>query len=179
MIDYIKLSKLVSHALRHEPEKYGLILEDGWVDIESLLTALRDAYSELREVRLSDLEGMIVSSEKKRHEIHVGKIRALYGHSFSDKIVKPVSSPPTELFHGTTEDSIKKIMTEGLLPMKRQYVHLSEDRQTASKVAMRRKGKIKILTVKASQAYSEGVNFYKEEGGIWLADFVPIKYLFD
>ena len=41
MIDYTKLSKEVSYALRHNPFKYGLeIDEEGWVLISQLLSAL-------------------------------------------------------------------------------------------------------------------------------------------
>ncbi len=41
-MDYMKLSKEVSFALRHEPWKYELELdENGWVDIDQLIESLR------------------------------------------------------------------------------------------------------------------------------------------
>ena len=41
-LNYSELSRVMSHALRHKPEMYHLKLDsEGWVLIESLLTALR------------------------------------------------------------------------------------------------------------------------------------------
>lgn len=69
-------------------------------------------------------------------------------------------------------------MIHGLLPMRRQYVHLSEDKATAKIVAGRRKNSVtKVLTVMARQAYDEGTPFYKEENGIWLSDPLLPKYI--
>lgn len=40
-MDYFKLSKEISYALRHAPWEYELELDDeGWVDIEQLLINL-------------------------------------------------------------------------------------------------------------------------------------------
>lgn len=37
----VKLSQTVSHALRHQPDDYGLILDEGgWVLIDNLLAAI-------------------------------------------------------------------------------------------------------------------------------------------
>ena len=39
---HLELSKQISYALRHSPAEYGLELDDnGWVNVEELLTALR------------------------------------------------------------------------------------------------------------------------------------------
>ena len=39
---HVQISRVVSHALRHEPWVYELELDDeGWTDVESLLAALR------------------------------------------------------------------------------------------------------------------------------------------
>ena len=39
--ELVKLSKTISHALRHKPEEYGLTLDsEGWVPIQELLHAL-------------------------------------------------------------------------------------------------------------------------------------------
>lgn len=61
--------------------------------------------------------------------------------------------------------------------MQRQYVHLSVDRLTALDVAKRWNGEISILEVKAKVAFDDGVDFYKEQNGIWLAELIPNKYL--
>jgi len=75
------LSKLVSHALRHEPELYGLELNDeGWVSVDALLLALQ-GHIEMANPMKADLVAMIAQSEKKRHEMSHDMIKALHGYS--------------------------------------------------------------------------------------------------
>ena len=84
-----QLSKTVSHALRHEPWIYELELdEEGFVPIDLLLNSLHQEKAEWSELNESDLAKMIFYSDKKRHEIRHGKIRALYGHSLPGKLSK-------------------------------------------------------------------------------------------
>lgn len=61
--------------------------------------------------------------------------------------------------------------------MKRQYVHLSIDRNTAEIVGSRRTGDLVILTIKAKEAFFNNIQFYKEENGIWLSEPIPSKYI--
>jgi len=50
-MDYMRLSKTVAHALRHDPWLYELELdEEGWTSIESLLAALREGKREWENV---------------------------------------------------------------------------------------------------------------------------------
>lgn len=87
-MEYIKLSKEISYALRHAPWEYELELNDsGWVEINQILEALnrKEEWPHLTE---QDLHTMLEVSDKKRHEIQDGKIRALYGHSVPQKIMK-------------------------------------------------------------------------------------------
>ena len=120
------LSKEISYALRHAPWEYELELdEEGFVPIEQLLHALNEGgnYVDDRPVTKEDLEEIIRTSDKKRHEIVGGRIRALYGHSVPQAIKKEIGTPPRIVYHGTTTDVLPKIKDSGILPMKRQYVH--------------------------------------------------------
>lgn len=63
---------------------------------------------------------MIEQSEKKRHEVRDGKIRAYYGHSIPIKIAKDISTPPNVLYHGTARRFLQSIKESGLLPQNRQ-----------------------------------------------------------
>jgi putative RNA 2'-phosphotransferase len=176
-MDYYKLSKEVSYALRHAPWEYELELdENGWVEIEQLLMSLKEnnQWSSLKE---EDLYNMIESSEKKRHEILIGKIRALYGHSLPERIVKEEKEPPTILYHGTARRFLVSIKEDGILPKRRQYVHLSIDIDTASQVGKRRDNEPIILEINAKKAWDEGVKFYLGNDKVWLADNIPSKYI--
>ena len=94
---YEELSKEVSYALRHAPWEYELEMdEEGWVSIEQLLNAL-NTEGKFGNITRNDLVVMIYKSEKKRHEIKAGKIRAMYGHSIPMHIVKEEKTPPDKL----------------------------------------------------------------------------------
>nr|WP_154957833.1 RNA 2'-phosphotransferase [Paenibacillus xylanexedens] len=176
-MDYMKLSKELSYALRHAPWEYELELdEEGWVEISQLLVALHESPG-WRNVTEDDLKHMIAVSNKKRHEINAGRIRALYGHSTPQKISKIATQPPELLYHGTPVRAVSSIMERGLQPRQRQYVHLSADMDTARQVGQRRDDQPVILRVKAGQAAREGILFYHGNESIWLADVIPSRYI--
>ncbi|AET59189.1 putative RNA 2'-phosphotransferase [Paenibacillus terrae HPL-003] len=174
---YQELSKEVSYALRHAPWEYELEIDDeGWVSIEQLIEsfATNDKWIQLET---NDLIEMVNSSEKKRHEIQGNKIRALYGHSMTNKILKEEKEPPNVLYHGTAKRFLDSIKVKGLLPQARQYVHLSADTDTAIQVGKRRDNEPQILKVRAMEAYTQGVKFYYGNDKVWLADFIGAKYI--
>lgn len=176
-MDFLRLSKEVSYALRHAPWEYELELdENGWVDVEQLLVSLREdrIWGKITE---SDLNAMIEDSEKKRHEILSGKIRALYGHSVHKRIFKDEKEPPKILYHGTSKKFLESIKENGLLPRGRQYVHLSSDVYTAIQVGKRRDNKPIILEVNAKKAWNEDIKFYQGNDKVWLANFIPSNYI--
>lgn len=174
-IDFIQISKIVSHALRHEPQFYNLKLDNqGWVLISDLVIALNSKGIQVDEFVINK---MVELSEKQRHQILNGKIRAYYGHSIDNKILKCPIEPPEFLYHGTVKTNLNNILEKGLLPMERQYVHLSIDKSTAEIVGSRKRGDLVILTVKAKEAFLSNIKFYKEENGIWLSDSIPSKYI--
>lgn len=133
----VELSRLVSHALRHEPWLYELELDDqGWVDIDSLVKAL--GRQRLPGLTAADVEAMVAHASKQRHETRDGCIRAIYGHSLPGAIQRIVAVPPAALFHGTSPSAALAIQVAGLLPMGRQHVHLSVDSETAMSVGTRK-----------------------------------------
>lgn len=177
IINYLKLSKEISYALRHSPLEYGLELDNnGWVRLQELLTALRKK-EEWKTLEIKDLIKMIELSDKKCHEIVDGKIRAQYGHSISTKIQKDATAPPEYLYHGTARRFNRSIKEKGLLPQDRQYVHLSVDIETAAQVGKRRDESPVILIIKAKLAWKNGVCFYKGNDKVWLADAIRSKYI--
>lgn len=177
-MDYQSLSRTVSHALRHEPWLYELELDDaGWVPLTALLAALRAERKEWRDLAVADLIEMIARSEKKRHEIDGDCIRAFYGHSLPGKLSKQRSAPPAWLYHGTSPKTAALIRQSGLLPMERQYVHLSVDTETAMQVGGRKAGAPVLLKVDAAAAHAAGTAFYHGNEMVWLADEVPAEFI--
>lgn len=176
-MDYIGLSKEISYALRHAPWEYELEMnEGGWVPVEQLLDALHrtEKWSNICE---ADLNEMIEKSEKKRYELAGGKIRAFYGHSMPMKILKEDKMPPNVLYHGTARRFVESISKNGLLPQSRQYVHLSQDIETAENVGKRHDDKPCILIIDAKTAWNDGIKFYFGNEKVWLADAIPSRYI--
>jgi putative RNA 2'-phosphotransferase len=172
------VSRAVSHALRHEPWLYELELDDlGWAPVETLLGALRSERAEWSSLNEADLTEMINRSEKKRHEMRDGRIRALYGHSTPQRLLKESAEPPAILYHGTSPCSAELINSDGLIPMSRQYVHLSVDEATAAQVGRRKANAPIILQVDAARAHADGITFYRGNELVWLADFVPPRFI--
>jgi putative RNA 2'-phosphotransferase len=176
--DLIALSRAVSHALRHEPWLYELEIDhEGWTTTEALLAALRSQRAVWATLCEQDFADMIRLSSKQRYEMAGGRIRALYGHSLPGRLSKLATDPPTLLFHGTSPALEPPIRHRGLLPMRRQYVHLSSDRDTAREVGRRKSAKPIILVVRAADAWTGGIAFYAGNAKVWLADRVPPEFI--
>ncbi|MBN1427988.1 MAG: RNA 2'-phosphotransferase [Anaerolineae bacterium] len=176
--ELVRLSRTIAKALRHSPWLFELeIDEEGWTAIDDLLESLRKARREWRNLTEADLIEMNAQSEKKRYEIQNGKIRAYYGHSLPGKLKKTPAEPPETLYHGTTDEALADIQTSGLKPMSRQYVHLSTDKETATLVAQRKKGRIVILTIQSGEAHRSGVKFYLGNEMVWLSDAIPVEHI--
>lgn len=179
-MDLKELSKEISYALRHAPWEYELELdEEGFVPIEQPLHALNEGgnYVDDRPVTKEDLEEIIRTSDKKRHEIVGDRIRALYGHSVPQSIKKEIGTPPDILYHGTNEFCVEAIAKDGILPMARQYVHMSTDTQMAETVAKRRKGRMVIMQIDAKKAMADGIEFFVGNDMVWLAKQIPPQYI--
>jgi putative RNA 2'-phosphotransferase len=172
-----QLSKEISYTLRHNPKAYNLTLdESGWVAMEDLLSALNQKKNK-QPVTEQDIVEMLKNSEKKRFEIMEGRIRAYYGHSVPEKIELQPAQPPKVLYHGTTRRVVDAIKKEGLKPRGRQYVHLSQETETALLVGKRRDDWPVLIIVDAERAWQDGIRFYHGNEMVWLSDEIPAQYL--
>jgi putative RNA 2'-phosphotransferase len=174
----VALSKVLAHALRHEPWRYELKLdENGWADIDQVLQTMREERPRWGNLERTDLETLIATSAKKRYEIDGNRIRASYGHSVPGRLARTPAAPPDVLFHGTARRTLAAIADQGLIPMARQYVHLSPTEQVAREVGRRRDSNPVLLRVDAKRAHADGIAFYLGNDVVWLADAVPAQYL--
>jgi putative RNA 2'-phosphotransferase len=174
----VSLSRVVSHALRHEPWLFELELDDaGWVGVDELIAAIRGSGPEWSAVDRGLLDRMVAESSKQRHEIAGNRIRALYGHSLPGLLRREVGIPPDQLFHGTTQSAARLIEENGLLPMGRQFVHLSVHNDIAVQVGRRKAGVLVVLSVRAREAHDAGVSFFVGNPSVWLALAVPAEFV--
>ncbi len=171
----IETSKLLSFVLRHEPQAIGLALDsEGWADVDALIgAAARHGHTLDRAL----IEHVVATSEKKRFALSTDGacIRAVQGHSTNSVAISfEETVPPAVLYHGTAQRFLESIRKEGLKPGARQYVHLSEDVNTATAVGQRY-GKPVVLTVNAKAMHAQGFKFYQAENGVWLTASVLPK----
>ena len=170
------LSKKMSYALRHNPGKYGIQLDEyGYTDLAHFIAALNRVHH--LALTRGDIAAVIAHSDKQRFEIKGDRICALYGHSIPGIIHHQVATPPAILYHGTARRFLPSIRKLGLLPMQRQFVHLSTDIQTAHQVGSRHDSHPIILTIDTRAAQTAGIQFYVGNDQIWLADEIPAQFL--
>ncbi|MGW0610320.1 RNA 2'-phosphotransferase [Streptomyces sp. NPDC002788] len=170
----VKVSKYLSKHLRHEPERVGLTLDEaGWVEIDTLIAAA--AAHGFRFTR-EELDQVVATNDKRRFAVEGTRIRASQGHSAEVDLGLPPAIPPAHLYHGTIAHSLDAIRAEGLRPMNRHAVHLSPDRETATRVGARR-GRPVVLGVDAGAMHRDGFVFHVSENGVWLTEAVPPRYL--
>ncbi|MEV0469504.1 RNA 2'-phosphotransferase [Streptomyces prunicolor] len=170
----VKVSKYLSKHLRHQPERIGLTLDEaGWVEIDTLIAAC--AAHGFRFDR-EELDHVVATNDKRRFAIEGTRIRASQGHSIEVDLGLPAATPPPYLFHGTVARNLDAIRAEGLRPMNRHAVHLSADRETATRVGARR-GRPVVLSVDAGAMHKDGQVFRVSENGVWLTEAVPVRYL--
>jgi putative RNA 2'-phosphotransferase len=171
-----QLSKFMSLVLRHQPEVAGITLdEEGWASVEALLESMQRRGM---PVDLDRLRHVVASSDKQRYAFNEegNKIRANQGHSIPvDLGLEPIAPLPL-LYHGSAEEFLSRIRKEGLQRKSRQWVHLSEDPETALRVG-KRHGKPLVLQVNSQKMYQDGYPFYRSVNGIWLTERVPPEYL--
>jgi putative RNA 2'-phosphotransferase len=173
--DRVRLSKRMSRALRHDPGRLGLELDDeGWTSVEALVRALG---APGHPVTRADVEDVVRHGSKQRFELDGERIRARYGHSLDGRVELPVAVPPAVLFHGTGPMTADAVAAEGLRPMGRQFVHLSADEETARRVGARHGGRPVLFVVDVAAAAEAGIVFRHGNEDTWLADEVPPRFL--
>lgn len=170
-----EISKLIALVLRHKPEELGLSMDShGWVEVGALIEKI----NALQPFTMDMLQEIVDTDNKKRYSFNADQscIRANQGHSVPVDLELLPLEPPKVLWHGTATRFSESIERQGLIPMGRQYVHLSDNFQTAFTVG-KRHGAPMIYAVDAEAMHHAGHAFYCSENGVWLAKAVPAEYL--
>ncbi|HDM23333.1 MAG TPA: DUF523 domain-containing protein [Candidatus Bathyarchaeota archaeon] len=174
--DRVKLSKLLSLILRHNPELIGVHLkENGFTEesIEEIARLIRKKLRGFNWVTANHIREVVEKDPKGRFEIKNDKIRALYGHTVKVSINYAESKVPEVLFHGTSPRNLGSILKEGLKPMKRQKVHLTSSPIDAYKTALRKTRNPVILIVNTRTVHEHGIKISKAGKNVYVCDKVP------
>jgi len=171
-----KTPRLIARALRHEPDLLGLkLLPGGWVRVDDLLKGLaaagrRTTQAELLAIVAADAKGRFTPSPDGV------RIRAAQGHSVEVDLQLEPATPPDRLLHGTATRHLGGIFRDGLLPGRRQRVHLSETQEVARQVGARH-GSPVILEVDSGALHAAGHPFWRADNGVWLSGPIPFTHL--
>lgn len=174
--DKKRIGKFLSLVLRHSPETIGIELdENGWAFTNDLIEKCR---KHNYNFSMDDLIEIVDTNDKKRYAFSEkkDKIRASQGHSININLALEPVEPPEFLYHGTATRFIQSILQKGIMKQNRRHVHLSKDKATALKVGSRH-GKPEVLVVMAKKMFDEGITFYRSDNGVWLTDYVDVKYI--
>jgi putative RNA 2'-phosphotransferase len=169
-------SRFLTLVLRHSPELIGIDLDKaGWTDIGQLLRAMKRHGRPLSQLQF---ENIVSADNKARFSLSLDgtRIRAAQGHSMPLDLGLAPIFPPAMLYHGTARHFLNAIFTEGLLPGRRQFVHLSKDVITAGNVGARH-GKVVVLTVSSAAMAAQGHVFIRADNGVWMTTAVPARFL--
>lgn len=170
----VHVSKTLAYALRHNPGNFGLTLSPtGWVAMSALIEGFA---SKGIQITLEKILTIVATDEKQRYAVQGGLIRANQGHSTPVTLEYVSSTPPEFLFHGTTSAALTTVLSEGIKPMSRHAVHLSESIETATVVGSRRGTPI-ILTVHALAMFEAGYTFQVSANNVWLTQIVPTEFI--
>ena len=174
------LSVYISYLLRHQPEAIGLAMDThGWVSVAELIEKVngigryRITEQILEEIVRTDNKGRFRFSEDGT------RIKACQGHSIS--WVEPELiywKPPEYLYHGTTEESWRKIRESGYISkMGRHAVHMQAEEAKAWQSAKRWRRMPVVLKIDATAMYTDGAVFGVSDNGVWCTETVPTKYI--
>lgn len=158
--DHRKLSKAMAYLLRHNGPSNGVPIDKtGFASMDDVAFSLG--------VDASHLLAVAEHLGEPRFEVQDGRIRALYGHSLNVAIDTGVKvGSPTSLYHGSNWSALDAIVKDGLSPMQRRMVHLTNIAEEAMAVGGRKGAPIILAVV-------QGLDEEPVAEGIWVAARVP------
>ena len=172
------LSRILAGALRHFPEKLGLMMDGkGWVEISSLIDAIGTSRSGFKWLRMRHIEALVETDPRGRYQIDGGMIRATYGHTID---IDPDDLPLAdidEFYYPVTEEEADIILEGGLQPIDRKKVHLSGSIEKALEAGRVRTEEPLILKIDGKKAKKDGLKIYHAGTDVYITDGIDAKYL--
>jgi putative RNA 2'-phosphotransferase len=172
------LSRILAGALRHFPDKLGLMMDGkGWVDINELIESIGLGRSGFNWLRIKHIEALVKTDPRGRYQIDGGMIRATYGHTID---VNPDDLPLAEndeFFYPVTEEEADMIIEGGLHPTDRKRVHLSGSVEKAMEAGRVRTDEPLILKIDGKKAMKDGLKIYHAGKDVYITDGIDAKYI--
>lgn len=172
------LSRIMAGALRHFPDKLGLMMDGrGWVDISSFVDALGTARSGFDWLRVHHIEALVATDSRGRYQIDGGMIRATYGHTIDVNLDDLPLADIDEFYYPVTEEEADMIIEGGLHPTDRRKVHLSGSLEKALEAGKVRTEEPLILRIDGKKAKKDGVKIYRAGSDVYITEEIDAKYI--
>ena len=172
------LSRILAGALRHFPDKLGLMMDGkGWVDVDELIESIGTGRSGFNWLRIKHIEALVKTDPRGRYQIDGGMIRATYGHTID---VNPDDLPIAEIndfYYPVTEEEIDIILEGGLNPVDRKKVHLSGTIEKAKEAGKIRTENPLILKIDGKKAKKDGIKIFHAGKDVFITDVIDAKYI--
>jgi len=172
------LSRILAGALRHFPEKFGLMMDGkGWVDISSLIDAIGTGRSGFNWLKIHHIEALVTTDPRGRYQTDGGMIRATYGHTIDVNLDDLPIAETDEFFYPVTEEEIDIILEGGLHPIDRKKVHLSGNIEKAMEAGKVRTEDPLILKIDGKKAKKAGLKIYQAGKDVFITDAIDAKFI--
>lgn len=177
----IETSKALSKILRHQAGNMGVSMDASGRVLLSDLLKLPD----FRSVTVEDIILIVESCDKQRFSLSQQEetgslmIRANQGHtltglevdkfleSLSIERVMEITNGTGQVYHGTYNDVLPIIQSEGLCRMDRNHVHFATAYDGSVLSGMRKTCEV-VVAVDVVNAMEEGLVFYRSANGVIL-----------
>jgi len=172
------LSRILAGALRHFPEKFGLMMDGkGWVDILLLIEAIGIGRSGFNWLKPHHIEALVFTDPRGRYQIDGGMIRATYGHTIDVNLDDLPLAEIDEYFYPVTEEEIDIILEGGLHPIDRKKVHLSGTIEKAIEAGNVRTDNPLILKIDGKKAKKAGLKIFQAGKDVFITDAIDAKFI--
>lgn len=172
------LSRIMAGALRHFPEKMGIMMDGhGWVEISDLIDAIGTGRSGFDWLKKHHIEALAETDPRGRYQVDGGMIRATYGHTIDVNLDDLPEAEIDEFFYPVTEEEADIVIEGGLHPTDRKKVHLSGTIQKAREAGKVRTEDPLILKVDGKKAKKDGIKIFHAGRDVYITDEVDAKYI--
>ena len=172
------LSRIMAGALRHFPEKLGLMMDGkGWIEISTLIDAIGTGRSGFKWLRPKHIQALVETDQRGRYQIDGGMIRATYGHSFNVDLDDLPLADLDDYYYPVTEEEADMIIEGGLYPIDRSKVHLSGTIEKAIEAGKVRTDIPMILHINGKTARKDGIKIYHAGKDVYITDRIDAKYI--
>jgi len=172
------LSRILAGALRHFPEKLGLMMDGhGWVDISELIESIGTSRSGFKWLRVHHIKALVETDPRGRYQIDGGMIRATYGHTIDVNLDDLPEAEIDEFYYPVTEEEADIIIEGGLYPTDRKKVHLSGSIEKALEAGRVRTENPIILRIDGKKAREDGIKIYRAGNDVYITEVVDARYI--